>query len=74
LSTLPGPDSWRDAGVTPGDPEEPRRLGDDEPDQTPADPEEYAPGFPRADLEDRAAEADVVEQDIEVEVDDGDED
>lgn len=72
MSTVPGRDAWRDAGLVPVDPDEPRRLVDDEdePEQAP-DPEEYAPPFPRADREDEAAEADVVDQDTEVPVDDG---
>ncbi len=75
MSTLPGPDAWRDAGLAPVEPDEPRRLGDDEPEEPPEDPEEYAPDFPRADREDEAAEADVVDQDTEVKIeDDGDED
>jgi len=36
----------------------------------PADPEDYAPGFARDDLEGEAAEADVLEQDTEVPLDD----
>ena len=72
MSTVPGPEAWRDAGLAPVEPDEPRRLGDEEaaPDEPPADPEEYAPGFARADREDRADEADVVDQDTEVPVDD----
>jgi hypothetical protein len=67
MSTVPGNDAWRDAGLAPVDPDGPRRLGDDTP-QT--DPEEYEPGFARADREGRADEADVVEQDTEVPDDD----
>ena len=72
MSTVPGPDAWRDAGLTPVDPDEPRRLTDDEavPEEPEADPEDYAPGFARADRDDRADEADVVEQDTEVPADD----
>ncbi|CAL8976622.1 MAG: hypothetical protein BGO38_02450 [Cellulomonas sp. 73-145] len=68
MSTVPGQDSWRDAGLEPVDPEVPRRLTDEaEPEP---DAEEYAPGFPRPDRDDVAAEADVVEQDTEVGADD----
>lgn len=77
MSTVPGPEAWRDAGLAPVEPDEPRRLGDEEgePDEGPPDPEEYSPDFPRADREDRADEADVVDQDTEVPVeDDEDED
>ncbi len=72
MSTVPGSDAWRDAGLVPVEPDEPRRLGDEDtpPDEPATDPEEYAPGFPRADLDDRADEADVVDQDTEVPVDD----
>ena len=71
MSTVPGPDAWRDAGLVPVEPDEPRRLGDDDaPDEPPADPEEYAPDFARPDLEDLADEGDVVEQDTEVPVED----
>lgn len=68
MSTVPGQESWRDAGLEPVDPQTPRRLTDDDEDEP--DAEEYAPGFPRADRDDAAAEADVVEQDTEVGSDD----
>ena len=71
MSTVPGPEAWRDAGLAPVEPEEPRRLGDEEPpDEEPDDPEDYSPRFARADRDDRANEADVVEQDTEVPIDD----
>lgn len=69
MSTVPGDDTWRDAGLEPVAPETPTRLTDDPVDETP-DPEEYRPGFPRADRDGRADEADVVEQDTEVPADD----
>lgn len=68
MSTVPGDGTWRDAGLEPVDPFTPRRLTDA--DETEPDAEEYAPGFPRADREGGAAEADVVEQDTEVGADD----
>ena len=68
MSTVPGQESWRDAGLEPVDPQTPRRLTDA--DETEPDAEEYAPDFPRADRDDAAAEADVVEQDTEVAADD----
>jgi len=68
MSTVPGSDAWRDAGLAPVDPDGPRRLGDDDDGST--DPEEYEPDFARADREGRADEADVVEQDTEVPADD----
>lgn len=76
MSTVPGDDAWRDAGLVPADPDVPARLTDpaatsgaDAPTDRP-DPEEYAPGFPRPDLDGTAAEADVVEQAAEEPVDD----
>ncbi|GCE76165.1 hypothetical protein [Cellulomonas biazotea] len=67
MSTVPGHDAWRDAGLEPVAPETPLRLTDDPADATDElDPEEYQPGFARADREGRADEADVVEQDTEV--------
>ena len=70
MSILPGPESWRDAGLTGVDPEEPLRLTDDVVVTPPVDldaPEgEYVPDFPRPDRDGLADEADVVEQDTEV--------
>jgi hypothetical protein len=63
MSTVPGSEAWRDAGLAPVDPTLPLSLADDA-DVT--DDEDYEPGFARADLEGRADEADVVEQDTEV--------
>ena len=70
MSTVPGSESWRDAGLTSPDPDAPRRLGDDGP--AADDPEEYTPEFGRPDLEGAADEADVVEQDTEVPADEDD--
>jgi hypothetical protein len=72
MSTVPGPDAWRDAGLVPADPDVPARLTDDD-DAASLDPEEYAPDFARADLEGAADEADVVEQGTEVPLEDEDE-
>lgn len=69
MSTVPGDDAWRDAGLAPVAPETPLRLTDDPVDDT-SDPEEYRPGFARADREGAADEADVVEQDTEVPAED----
>lgn len=57
MSTLPGPDSWRDAGLDPPE--------DAEVDAT-HDPDEYVPDAPRPDNDGDAAEADVVEQALDV--------
>jgi len=72
MSTVPGSDAWRDAGLEPAELDVPASLVDDDQDAADetADPEEYMPGFARGDRDDRAAEADVVEQGIEVPVDD----
>ncbi|KQY43063.1 hypothetical protein [Cellulomonas sp. Root137] len=72
MSTVPGNDAWRDAGLVPVDPDGPRSLADEAADEVDAtDPEEYEPGFARADRDGRADEADVVEQDTELPEDDG---
>ena len=64
---MPGDDTWRDAGLAPVDPDGARSLADrDDPDADTTDPEEYRPGFARADRDGRADEADVVEQATEV--------
>ena len=70
MSTVPGPDAWRDAGLVPADPDVPARLTDDEDLLESADPEEYLPDFARPDREGTADEADVVEQDTEVPLED----
>ena len=65
MSTVPGSDAWKDAGLDAGGPgrtAQPRRTTR----TTADDPEEYEPGFARADRDGRADEADVVEQDTEV--------
>ena len=65
MSTVPGAEAWRDAGlVTPDD--VPTNLVEEksqgEPTPSPEDAEDYTPGTPRPDLDGEAAEADVVEQ------------
>jgi len=74
MSTLPGPDAWRDAGLEPVDPEVPARLTDEDATPGAPDPEEYVPGFARPDRDGAADEADVVEQDTEVPLDDDEDD
>ena len=65
MSTLPGDDALRDAGLTRPDLEDTVNLAEEvttgEPDPG-EDLEEYRPGSPRPDLDDEADEADVVEQ------------
>ncbi|WP_420114291.1 hypothetical protein [Pseudactinotalea sp.] len=68
--TLPSED-WRDTGLAEPDeldPANPLLAGDDD-----ARGEDYHPATARPDLDDRANEADVVEQAYEVSDDDGDE-
>ncbi|GIG40362.1 hypothetical protein [Cellulomonas phragmiteti] len=75
MSTVPGPESWRDAGLAPVDPDVPLRLTDVSPDVPGEhDAEEHVPDFPRADRDGLAEEADVVEQSVEVPLDDEDPD
>ncbi|QCB94324.1 hypothetical protein [Cellulomonas shaoxiangyii] len=76
MSTVPGNDAWRDAGLVPADTDLPVELtdpdaaaGEDELVERP-DPEDYAPLSPRPDLVGAAEEADVVEQAEEVPLDD----
>lgn len=64
MSTLPGPDSWRDAGLVPPE--------DAEVD-TAREPDEYVPDAPRPDYDGTADEADVVEQALDVPAEDEDE-
>jgi len=68
MSTVPGSDAWRDAGLESSASDEPVRLVDDL--DPPEDPDEYEPAFARPDLEGAADEADVVDQDTEVALDD----
>jgi hypothetical protein len=64
MSTLPGPDSWRDAGLDP--------PADADVDTT-HDPDDYVPDAPRPDSDGDADEADVVEQALEALADEDDE-
>jgi len=64
MSTLPGPDTWRDAGLDP--PEEAEV-------DTTHEPDEYVPDTPRPDNEGGADEADVVEQALDVPADEDEE-
>lgn len=58
MSTIPGPESWLDAGL-----EEPPLA---QPVEIPDDVEEYLPPDPRPDRLGEAEEADVAEQALEV--------
>lgn len=61
MSTLPGPDSWRDAGLDPPE---------DADVDTAHDPDEYVPDAPRPDSDGDANEADVVEQALDARAED----
>jgi hypothetical protein len=54
MTTVPGMESWRDAGIAAPDPAEPVEATNVA--------EDYLPDEPRPDLADEADEADVVEQ------------
>lgn len=67
MSTVPGTDSWRDAGLVTPDDDAPKNLVEEEltPPDAPGDTddvEDYSPRTPRPDLDGAADEADVVEQ------------
>ncbi|SDC55683.1 hypothetical protein SAMN05216410_1896 [Sanguibacter gelidistatuariae] len=65
MSTVPGDDALRDAGLTRPDLEDTINLAEEVTGGEGAlgdDLEEYHPGTPRPDLSDEADEADVVEQ------------
>lgn len=64
MSTIPGPESWQDAGI-----EEPPLA---QPVEIPREVEEYHPPEPRPDREGKAEEADVAEQVIELTEDESD--
>jgi len=67
MSTVPGDDTWRDAGLVEHD-EDAVSLADESEDDRPAvddsehESDEYRPRTPRPDLDGEADEADVVEQ------------
>lgn len=71
MSTVPGAEAWRDAGLVPVEPEQPVRLTD-EPDVEALDAEDYRPGVARADRDGRAEEADVADQAAEEPLDEDD--
>ncbi|RXR26284.1 hypothetical protein EQW78_01150 [Oerskovia turbata] len=76
MSTVPGTDSWRDAGLVAPDDDAPKNLVEEglAPPDVPSDAddvEEYSPRTPRPDLDGEADEADVVEQASVVPLDEG---
>ncbi|MCV2393497.1 hypothetical protein OEB99_04180 [Actinotalea sp. M2MS4P-6] len=64
MSTIPGDETWVDAGLVPQDPDAVREAADD------VRAAEHLPSAARPDLADEASESDVVEQSLEA----GDED
>ncbi len=75
MSTVPGHESWRDAGLerpeTTDLPEiEPGPDGPDDPDNAEGG---YVPADPRPDLDGHADPADVAEQHVDLPVDEGEE-
>ena len=76
MSTVPGTDSWRDAGLVTPDDDAPKNLVEEELAPPAASPdaddvEDYSPRTPRPDLDGEADEADVVEQASVVVLDEG---
>ena len=69
MSTIPGDDSWADAGLVPPEDAEVPDPGDG---TAPVDPE-HRPAAPRPDLRDEADEPDVVDQAREVPADEDEE-
>ncbi|TDE97182.1 hypothetical protein EXU48_02915 [Occultella glacieicola] len=72
MSTLPGHESWRDAGLVEDDETDPKNLVEEatHPEHTAG--EDYRPGTARPDLDDRAGEADVIDQSVVVPDEDSD--
>ncbi|HLR27326.1 MAG TPA: hypothetical protein VK086_01430 [Ruania sp.] len=66
MSTQPGRQSWRDAGLDPDAYADPDDLIDQSADEAPASGEDYEPQWGRADLSGQADEADVAEQSMDV--------
>lgn len=62
MSTVPGEQSWRDAGLVDPDAHEPVNLVDEASAPSVSSGEDYAPGTARPDLDGRATEADVADQ------------
>ena len=62
MSTLPGPESWRDAGLDQVDPGGNVEIAPDPVENPPAEPGEYEPDGPLPELAAEADPADVTEQ------------
>ena len=74
MSTVPGSDAWKDAGLAPVDPDGPRSLDGRRRTRTRRTRRSTSRGSRAPDRDGRADEADVVEQDTEVPADDEDAD
>lgn len=66
MSTVPGEESWNDAGLADPDAGLPVSLVEESGRQAEAGGEDYHPGTARPDLSGTAAEADVIDQSVEV--------
>lgn len=66
MSTVPGEESWNDAGLADPDADQPVSLVEETDQQADASGEDYHPGTARPDLSGAAAEADVIDQSFEV--------
>lgn len=66
MSTLPGDQSWRDAGLADPTEDEPVNLVEEVNRPSRATDEDYHPGTSRPDLDDRASEGDVIDQSVSV--------
>ena len=62
MSTLPGPETWRDAGLDQVDPGGDVEIAPDPLDAPAAEPDEYTPDTPLPDVVAEANPADVTEQ------------
>lgn len=62
MSTIPGEESWRDAGLNDPDANDPVSLADEVSSPSAASGEDYHPATARPDLHGRASEADVIDQ------------
>ncbi len=62
MSTIPGDESWNDAGLVDPDAHEPANLVDEVSRSSAESGEDYLPGTPRPDLDGNADEADVADQ------------
>lgn len=66
MSTVPGDESWNDAGLADPDADLPASLIEESGRPADAAEEDYHPGTARPDLSGTAAEADVIDQSFEV--------